>query len=125
MCPMEGGEPLSLRKTPGWIAREEARIASARVTRRLIGERASSAMYEEVKRFAPPKPSLPEPPPRPTVRDELRRLADGTPQLWTSSIREELVDQGLVEITYREDGRWSGDRITPKGLKALRRGRSA
>lgn len=56
---------------------------------------------------------------QPTVEAELRRLADGTPQLWTSSLRHQLLAEGLIETVYRPCGRCAGDRITAKGLARI------
>lgn len=51
--------------------------------------------------------------------DELARLKDQPPSNWTSWARDELLGQFLIEATYEEDGRWAGDQITLKGLRAL------
>lgn len=53
--------------------------------------------------------------------DELRRLADGTPQCWFSPLRDRLIKEGVVEVVLGPDGRWRGDRITEAGKAALER----
>lgn len=66
------------------------------------------------------KPYLPPPLPPVTVEQELARLAAvGTPQHWTSPLRDELIAAGWVEKVLREDGRWAGDQITAAGLRRL------
>lgn len=63
----------------------------------------------------------PEPSKRtlPSDAHELARLADGSPQHWHSPIRDRLISEGYVEVTYQPDGRWGGDRITPAGRARL------
>lgn len=56
---------------------------------------------------------------QPTVEAELRRLADGTPQLWFSPLRASLLTEGLIETVYRPCGRCAGDRIAAKGLARI------
>lgn len=96
--------------------------SSGRLAARPTHEATALAAQKGAKAAKQPKPDPTLYPRNPNPLDELRRLADGSPQLWHSSARATLIADGLVEILFGDDGRWAGDRITESGLRALARG---
>src|SRR4051812_1942233 len=109
---------------PRWIDRAQAGVVrpatSGRVTLDdVMADLRDRELLATVR--SPSRPRLPKPPPPETISQALARLAaHATPQLWTCSIRDELVRDGYVEITVGEDGRWTGDQITEAGRLRLR-----
>ncbi len=105
------------------LAAERSAVAEEEL-RMMLGHPPRGAPFNRETLSVRPKDRsyLPPPPPPADVAGELARLADGTPQLWTSSIRSQLLRDGLIEITSDGSGRWMGDKITHLGRAKLRLG---